>query len=160
MGHHSHCAHRLSPSDGQGPTPTLIQSDLSSTECRKRIRTQVLQIHTTARLWFQFYICHRLYYTRVICLQCLVIFTRITDAIYKLLSHTISTAIFQVNLGNPAAPSAAWTGRWGCHKVLQAVPSGSYQLLWLRGFCDTPVKFWCFVKTSTFSGPIIKTQPK
>jgi len=37
-------------------------------------------------------------------------------------THTVLTAIFQVNLGKLVAPLVLLTGTWGCHKVLQPVP--------------------------------------
>jgi len=42
--------------------------------------------------------------------------------VYLLFTPTVLTAIFQVNLAKPVAPSVALTGRWGCHKVLQPIP--------------------------------------
>ena len=49
-------------------------------------------------------------------------------------SHTVLTAIFQMNLGKPVVHSFALTDRWGCHKVLQPVPHPLISTIIPKGF--------------------------
>jgi len=52
----------------------------------------------------------------------------------------MAPAVFQVNLNKPFAPSVALTGRWGCRKLLQAVPHWLISTTVAKGF-------WCEVFT-------------
>jgi len=49
-------------------------------------------------------------------------------------THTVLTAILQVNLGKSVAPSVVLTGRQNCHKVIEPAPHPLISTIMAKGF--------------------------